>query len=399
MPSFSSKVYQFSKNIYVRTIALIVFAVTLALVAMLPKLPASLRVSVPVVHSQNISEITELAAQEGPPRLPAGGQAAVGVAALRLQVQGCAAAARGQGAEHLAPEPRARSAAQERDPVFDRQGRLPGLAQGRAAGRRTERRAGRAPAGFLKRHALDILLMLLILYALKFGIPGMGMSASVITPGQAQGQHGRPDRHGRHQAGSAAPGRHDPQPRRIPVAQHRQAVQRDADRPGRHRQDQAGRLPGQAPRHAADPGVGFGAGIGLRRRRLQGAATPCTARPAPRASCIIFLDEAQSLFMPRGRSEKKWEDDTANTLLGLLDGVKSDKGAGRDLGGRLELRRCLDRDGRSDAAPLLGEDQLPPAEQGRAPRTAARASCRARRKAWSTGTTSTWTRWPRSPPT
>jgi cell division protease FtsH len=44
--------------------------------------------------------------------------------------------------------------------------------------------------------------------------------------------------------------------------------------------------------------------------------------------CIIFLDEAQSLFMPRGRSEKKWEDDTANTLLGLLDGVKSDKGQG-----------------------------------------------------------------------
>jgi SpoVK/Ycf46/Vps4 family AAA+-type ATPase len=32
--------------------------------------------------------------------------------------------------------------------------------------------------------------------------------------------------------------------------------------------------------------------------------------------------------MPRGRGEKKWEDDTANTLLGLLDGVKSDKGQG-----------------------------------------------------------------------
>jgi len=45
-------------------------------------------------------------------------------------------------------------------------------------------------------------------------------------------------------------------------------------------------------------------------------------------SCIIFLDEAQTLFMPRGRGEKKWEDDTANTLLGLLDGVKSDKGQG-----------------------------------------------------------------------
>jgi cell division protease FtsH len=42
--------------------------------------------------------------------------------------------------------------------------------------------------------------------------------------------------------------------------------------------------------------------------------------------CMIFLDEAQSLFMPRGRGERKWDDDTANTLLGLLDGVKSEEG-------------------------------------------------------------------------
>ncbi|MGZ5202792.1 MAG: AAA family ATPase, partial [Telluria sp.] len=51
-------------------------------------------------------------------------------------------------------------------------------------------------------------------------------------------------------------------------------------------------------------------------------------KASAKGRCIIFLDEAQSLFMPRGRSEKKWEDDTANTLLGLLDGVKSDKGQG-----------------------------------------------------------------------
>lgn len=44
--------------------------------------------------------------------------------------------------------------------------------------------------------------------------------------------------------------------------------------------------------------------------------------------CIIFLDEAQSLFMPRGRGDKRWDDDTANTLLSLLDGVKSDEGSG-----------------------------------------------------------------------
>ncbi len=44
--------------------------------------------------------------------------------------------------------------------------------------------------------------------------------------------------------------------------------------------------------------------------------------------CIVFLDEAQSLFMPRGRGEKRWEDDTANTLLSLLDGVEKAEGAG-----------------------------------------------------------------------
>ena len=43
--------------------------------------------------------------------------------------------------------------------------------------------------------------------------------------------------------------------------------------------------------------------------------------------CMIFLDEAQSLFMPRGRGERKWDDDTANTLLGLLDGVQRDEGS------------------------------------------------------------------------
>jgi cell division protease FtsH len=42
--------------------------------------------------------------------------------------------------------------------------------------------------------------------------------------------------------------------------------------------------------------------------------------------CLIFLDEAQSLFMPRGRSDRRWDDDTANTLLGLLDGIKNTEG-------------------------------------------------------------------------
>lgn len=40
--------------------------------------------------------------------------------------------------------------------------------------------------------------------------------------------------------------------------------------------------------------------------------------------CIIFLDEAQSLFMPRGAGRTKWDDDTSNTLLALLDGIHTE---------------------------------------------------------------------------
>jgi cell division protease FtsH len=41
-----------------------------------------------------------------------------------------------------------------------------------------------------------------------------------------------------------------------------------------------------------------------------------------RKKCIVFLDEAQDLFMKRG-GRRKFDDDTANTLLSVLDGVRS----------------------------------------------------------------------------
>lgn len=41
-----------------------------------------------------------------------------------------------------------------------------------------------------------------------------------------------------------------------------------------------------------------------------------------RKRCIIFLDEAQDLFMKRG-GRRKFDDDTANTLLSILDGVRT----------------------------------------------------------------------------
>ena len=41
-----------------------------------------------------------------------------------------------------------------------------------------------------------------------------------------------------------------------------------------------------------------------------------------RRRCIVFLDEAQDLFMKRG-GHRKFDDDTQNTLLAVLDGVRS----------------------------------------------------------------------------
>lgn len=43
--------------------------------------------------------------------------------------------------------------------------------------------------------------------------------------------------------------------------------------------------------------------------------------------CVIFLDEAQDLFMKRGRGGRKFDDDTQNTLLSMLDGVRSESDA------------------------------------------------------------------------
>lgn len=41
-----------------------------------------------------------------------------------------------------------------------------------------------------------------------------------------------------------------------------------------------------------------------------------------RKKCIVFLDEAQDLFMKRG-GHRKFDDDTQNSLLAILDGVRS----------------------------------------------------------------------------
>jgi cell division protease FtsH len=54
--------------------------------------------------------------------------------------------------------------------------------------------------------------------------------------------------------------------------------------------------------------------------------TRILAQATRRRHCIVFLDEAQDLFMKRG-GRRKFDDDTSNTFLSVLDGVRSKNGA------------------------------------------------------------------------
>ena len=49
------------------------------------------------------------------------------------------------------------------------------------------------------------------------------------------------------------------------------------------------------------------------------------ARASKKKTVIIFLDEAQTLFVKRGMAREKWADDAANELLAQLDGVNKIK--------------------------------------------------------------------------
>ena len=187
-------------------------------------------------------------------------------------------------------------------------------------------RLARAGA-FLGRHALDLLLVGLALFVLRHGLPGTGVSATVLTPDQLGGS--MDDLIGMEDIKQEVLHLEDMIRNRALYRQH------DIDKPfnvmltgpaGTGKTKLAGYLAKrlnvpliQASASALESGYIGGGSKALHALHRKACA---------RGSCIIFLDEAQGLFMPRGRGEKKWEDDTANTLLGLLDGVRSDQGAG-----------------------------------------------------------------------
>jgi cell division protease FtsH len=180
---------------------------------------------------------------------------------------------------------------------------------------------------FVKAHGLNIAIVLLILYSLKFGIPGMGASAQMITPDKLKGS--MDDLIGMDDIKQEVLHLEDMIRNRELYQQH------NIDKPFNVMlTGPAGtgktKLVGYLAKRLDIPMISA-SGSALESGYVGGGSKALNAlyrKASAKGRCIIFLDEAQSLFMPRGRSEKKWEDDTANTLLGLLDGVKSDKGQG-----------------------------------------------------------------------
>lgn len=180
---------------------------------------------------------------------------------------------------------------------------------------------------FLARHAIDIVLLGLALFLLRQALPGSGSNATVLTPDQLGGS--MDDLIGMDDIKQEVLHLEDMIRNRALYKEH--AI----DKPfnvmltgpaGTGKTKLAGYLAKrldipliQASASALESGYIGGGSKALHALHRKACA---------RGKCIIFLDEAQGLFMPRGRGEKKWEDDTANTLLGLLDGVRSDKGEG-----------------------------------------------------------------------
>lgn len=184
-----------------------------------------------------------------------------------------------------------------------------------------------ATGGFLARNAIGILLLVLMVVMLKKSLPGMGSSTSVIKPEKLKGSM------------DDLVGMEDI---KREVA-HLEAMIENRELYKSHNIDKpfnvmltgpAGtgktKLAGYLAKKLNIPLI-QASGSGLESGLVGGGSKALNAiykKAAAQGRCLIFLDEAQSLFMPRGRGERKWDDDTANTLLGLLDGIKSDEGSG-----------------------------------------------------------------------
>jgi cell division protease FtsH len=321
MPNFARLQIAF-KNVYVRILTAVVLGMLVGwgiYMADVPQDPS------PVVHSQNISEITQLAAQKD--RLDY-----LLVAKPLSDAPRYIYKYKGAPQLHVVKVPSTSHLSLEREVLL--KNAIPYsiakddyLATHKAVLQDENEGFGYDVIDFLKRHALDLTVLAVILYAMKFGIPGMGANAQMISPDKLKGSM------------DDLIGMEDIKQEVL----HLEDMIRNREEYQSHNIDKpfnvmltgpAGtgktKLVGYLAKRLNMPLI-QASGSALESGYVGGGSKALNAlyrKACAKGKCIIFLDEGQSLFMPRGRSEKKWEDDTANTLLGLLDGVKSDKGQG-----------------------------------------------------------------------
>lgn len=322
MPNFARLQIAF-KNVYVRVLTAILLGVLTGWAIYKADVPQD---TAPVVHSQNISEITQLAAQKD--RLDY-----LLVAKPLSDSPRYVYKFKDAPQLHVVKVPSTSHLSLEREVLL--KNAIPYsiakddfLSTHKAVMEDENEGFGSSALDFLKRHALDLTVLAVILYAMKFGIPGMNSAgAQMIAPDKLKGSM------------DDLIGMEDIKQEVL----HLEDMIRNRELYQEHNIDKpfnvmltgpAGtgktKLVGYLAKRLNMPLI-QASGSALESGYVGGGSKALNAlyrKACAKGKCIIFLDEGQSLFMPRGRSEKKWEDDTANTLLGLLDGVKSDKGQG-----------------------------------------------------------------------
>jgi cell division protease FtsH len=321
MPNFARLQIAF-KNVYVRILTAVLLGMLTGWAIYKSDVPQD---ATPVVHSQNIAEITQLVAQKD--RLDY-----LLVAKPLSDAPRYVYKFKDEAQLHVVKVPSTSHLSLEREVLL--KNAIPYsiakddyLASHKTVLQDENEGFGASALDFLKRHALDLTVLAFILYAMKFGIPGMGTSAQMISPDKLKGSM------------DDLIGMEDIKQEVL----HLEDMIRNREEYHSHNIDKpfnvmltgpAGtgktKLVGYLAKRLNMPLI-QASGSALESGYVGGGSKALNAlyrKACAKGKCIIFLDEGQSLFMPRGRSEKKWEDDTANTLLGLLDGVKSDKGQG-----------------------------------------------------------------------
>jgi cell division protease FtsH len=324
MPSFS-KMLESTKNIYIRVALLVLMAsVAIAVVAYKPAAPENVH---PVAHSQNIAEITALAAHKErleylliaqplseSPRYVFKFKDAEQIRVVKVP-----------GSSHMNIEREV--LLKNGIPYSVATDEFLAAHEAVLKDEQSRSRLLSEAGGFLARNAIGLALLIFMIFALKKGLPGMSSGAALIKPESLKGS--MDDLIGMEDI-------------KREVA-HLEEMIRNRDLYRSHNIDKpfnvmltgpAGtgktKLAGYLAKKLDIPLI-QASGSGLESGFVGGGSKALNTiykKACKAGRCIIFLDEAQSLFMPRGRGDKKWDDDTANTLLGLLDGIKSDEGSG-----------------------------------------------------------------------